>query len=124
MGLAALALAAACAAWHPQVTGHYLGTVESLGERAIDTWIALTPEGRLQGHYVLHEPSRDVTGTLDAVGDEGCDTAVFRWTDVYGTGLARLRFYPDRHCFEGAWGRETINPALTWRSCTQERVTS
>ena len=122
--LAAAALAAACAAWHPQAVGRYLGTVESMGEKTIDTWIELAPDGRLEGRYVLHEAGRDVLGTLDPVGDAGCDTAIFRWTDLYGAGTARLRFYPERHCFEGSWGRETVNPAFEWRSCTRERVTS
>ena len=122
--LPAVVLAAACAAWHPAVVGFYPGTVESVGQKPIDTWITETPEGQLQGHYVLHEPDRDVTGTLDAVGDDGCEVAVFRWTDVYGTGLARLHFFPERRCFEGAWGRLVINPTLTWHACTRERVTS
>ena len=47
--LAAAALAAACAAWRPQAVGHYSGTVESLGEKTIDTWIGLAPDGRLDG---------------------------------------------------------------------------
>lgn len=122
--LGALLIAASCAAWHPTVAGHYLGTVESIGEKAIDTWIEETPAGLLAGRYVLHEPGRDVPGTLEAVGDEGCDTAIFRWTDLYGTGLARLTFYPERKCFEGAWGHEVILPRLVWHSCTRERVTS
>lgn len=121
--LAAL-LVAGCAAWHPAAVGHYTGTVESIGLKPIETWIEQEPDGRLAGRYVLHESERDVAGTLDAVGDEGCDTAVFRWTDLYGTGLARLQFYPERRCFEGAWGREEIVPRLVWYSCTQARVTS
>jgi hypothetical protein len=122
--LAALVVAAACGAWHPGVTGFYPGQVESMGIKPIDTWIDETPEGTLQGHYVLHEPGRDVAGTLDAVGDEACNTAIFRWTDLYGSGLARLIFDPTHHCFEGAWGHLTINPALIWHACIKERVTS
>ena len=122
--LPALALAAACAAWHPAATGFYPGTVESQGEKSIDTYIAIDPDGRLSGHYVLHEPTRDVPGTLDALGDTGCGTALFRWTDLYGTGLAELHFHPGRRCFEGAWGQQTINSALVWHACTQDRVTS
>ena len=122
--LPAAALAAACAAWHPAVVGYYPGTVQSDGEKPIDTWITETPDGRLTGHYILHEPTREVEGTLEAVGDQGCETAVFRWTDIYGSGLAQLHFYPERRCFEGGWGRLTIVPSLTWRACTQERVTS
>ena len=122
--LAAAALAAACAAWHPQAVGHYVGLVESVGEKPIDTWITLAPDGRLEGHYVMHEPGRDVDGTLEPVGDDGCEAALFRWTDLYGTGVARLRFHLDRRCFEGSWGKAVINPALEWWSCTRERVTS
>ena len=121
--LAALALAAACAGWHAGVTGDYLGTVESQGPKAIDTAIIETPSG-LAGSYVLHEPTREVPGTLEALGDEDCNVALFRWTDVYGTGIARLRFYPGAHCFEGSWGREQLNPVLTWKSCTRTPVTS
>ena len=76
------------------------------------------------GHYVLHEPTRDVAGMLDPVHDDGCDAAVFRWSDLYGTGVARLQFFPDRHCFEGAWTLGDRNPTLDWQSCTRERVTS
>ncbi len=122
--LAALALAASCAAWHSDATGHYPGVVMSEGVKLIDAWIEQGPDGRLQGRYVLHEPAREVPGTLDPVGDESCNVAVFRWTDLYGTGLTRLEFDPARHCFDGAWGRETVNPALVWHACAQERVTS
>ena len=122
--LTAVALAAACAAWHPAAVGYYPGTVESIGQKPIDTWIEQDPDGRLSGRYVLHEPGRDVEGTLAPAGDEGCNVAVFRWTDLYGSGLARLEFFPDRRCFEGAWGQLVINPTLTWHACTRERVTS
>ena len=118
-----LLLAAACGAWHGEATGHYLGEVESRGPKAIDTWIEET-DGGLAGSYVLHEESRDVPGTLEPLGDEGCDVALFRWTDLYGNGLARLRFYPTAHCFEGSWGVEQTDPRLIWRSCTRSRVTS
>ncbi len=117
-------LVASCAAWHPQVVGTYPGTVWSEGEKSIDTWIELAPDGRLQGRYILHEPGRDVPGTLAPLGDDDCQVGLFQWTDLYGTGLARLEFNPDRHCFEGAWGRQTINPTLVWHACTRERVTS
>ena len=121
--LAALALAASCGAWHAGVTGHYFGQVESQGPKAIDTWIT-EREGGLSGSYVLHEPDRDVPGTLEALGDAGCDTALFRWTDVYGTGVARLRFLPTQRCFEGAWGAAQVSPALIWHSCARTPVTS
>jgi hypothetical protein len=121
--LPALLLAAACGAWHGEATGHYVGEVESRGPKAIDTWIEETQAG-LSGSYVLHEEARDVTGTLEPLGDEDCDVALFRWTDVYGTGVARLHFHPAAHCFEGTWGLEHTDPVLTWRSCTQSRVTS
>ena len=121
--LAALALAAACAGWHGAAAGHYLGTVESQGPKPIDTEIMDTPAG-LSGTYVLHEPTRDVEGKLEPLGDEDCNVALFRWTDLYGTGLARLRFFPGYRCFEGSWGREQLNPALTWHSCTRTPVTS
>ena len=119
-----LAAAAACAMWHGQVTGYYDGRVVSDGEKSIETWLEVAPTGLLAGRYVLHEATRDVTGTLEAVGDEGCHTAIFRWTDVYGTGLARLTFDPERKCFDGAWGGNTIVPELVWHSCTPQRVTS
>ena len=122
--LAAITVAAACAAWHPAAVGYYPGTVESVGEKPIETWITEAPDGRLQGHYILHEPGREVQGTLDPVADDGCQAALFRWTDLYGTGLARLRFHPEHRCFEGAWGRLTINPTLVWHACTRDRVTS
>ena len=121
--LGALLLVAACAGWHADVGGTYKGMVESRGPKEIDTTIEDTPSG-LAGSYVLHEETRDVAGTLEPIGDDGCDVALFRWTDVYGTGVARLHFYPDRHCFEGDWGTEQTDPALTWRSCTRGRVTS
>jgi len=121
--LAALVLAAACGAWHADAAGHYLGEVQSEGPKAIDTWLEDTPNG-LAGTYVLHEPTREVTGTLEALGDDGCGVALFRWTDLYGTGVARLQFHLPQHCFEGAWGKATLNPTLTWRSCTQAPVTS
>ena len=121
--LAALLLAASCASWHGQVVGHYRGEVESQGPKAIDTWLEETQAG-LAGTYVLHEPTREVTGTLEALGDDDCNVALFRWTDLYGTGIARLRFDPTRHCFEGSWGRAQVNPQLTWRSCTESPVTS
>ena len=121
--LAAL-LVAACTAWHPAATGFYPGIVWSEGEKPIDTWIEEAPDGRLQGRYTLHEPGRDVQGTLDPLGDESCNTAIFRWTDLYGSGLTRLTFDLARHCFDGAWGRLTINPTLIWHACLRERVTS
>ena len=122
--LAALVVAASCAAWHGQATGHYLGEVQSAGPKAIDTWITEGPSGALSGTYVLHEPDRDVRGTLDPLGDDGCDAALFRWTDVYGAGVARLRFFPQAHCFEGEWGLGQPQPQLTWRSCARTPVTS
>ncbi len=123
--LAGLVLAASCAAWHPAVVGHYPGTVVSSGqEQPVDTWIELTPDGRLQGRYVLHEPTRDVPGTLAPVGDEGCNAALFQWTDLYGSGVTRLRFHPEAKCFDGSWGVVATNPTLFWHACTQDRVTS
>jgi hypothetical protein len=101
--LVALLVVAACADWHGQVAGHYLGQVESQGPKAVDTWIEEAPGGTLAGSYVLHEARRDVQGTLDYLGDDGCDSALFRWTDLYGTGIARLRFHPEQRCFEGEW---------------------
>ena len=121
--LVALALAAACAGWHPAAAGHYLGEVQSQGPKIIDTWLEDTGAG-LAGTYILHEPTRDVPGTLEALGDDDCNVALFRWTDLYGTGIARLRFHPAAHCFEGSWGKESLNPELTWHSCTQTPVTS
>ena len=123
-GFISAAVAAACAAWHPAATGTYPGIVESIGLHPIDTWIEEAPDGRLQGHYVLHETTRDVPGTLDPIGDDGCGAALFRWTDLYGTGLARLQFDPEHHCFDGAWGVLSINPTLVWHACIRERVTS
>jgi hypothetical protein len=124
LAAAALLLAAACADWHGQVAGHYLGQVESQGPKPVDTWIETAPGGALGGSYTLHEERRDVTGTLDYLGDDGCDTALFRWTDLYGTGIARLRFHPERRCFEGAWGLDVVKDGLYWRSCAQAAVTS
>ena len=121
---AATILTALCPGWHPAVTGFYPGIVQSDGEKSIETWIELTPDGRLQGRYVLHEPKRDVPGVLAPVGDADCEVGMFRWTDLYGTGLAELHFYPERHCFEGAWGGDKINPGLVWHACIRERVTS
>ena len=121
--LPALLLAAACAGWHADVVGPYQGTVESLGAKSIDTVIEDTPAG-LAGSYVLHEQTRDVPGTLEPIGDDGCDVALFRWRDLYGTGIARMKFYPAAHCFEGSWGLEQPDPALTWTSCIRNRVTS
>ena len=103
--------------------GSISGEVESRGPKAIDTWIEETSAG-LAGHYVLHEPDRDVIGTLAPIGDESCDVALFRWTDLYGTGIARLHFLPDRRCFEGNWGREQPIAELPWHSCAEGRVTS
>ena len=123
--LPTLFLAAACAGWHPDAVGFYPGTVMSSGEqRPIDTWIEQTPDGRLRGRYVLHEPDRDVPGILAPIADAGCEAASFQWTDLYGTGIATLRFFPNSHCFEGTWGEAETNPALTWHACTRERVTS
>ncbi len=121
--LPALLIAATCAGWHAGVTGYYPGEVESRGIKPIDTWIEDTPAG-LSGHYVLHEPERDVPGTLEALGDVECGVAQFRWTDLYGSGVARLRFDLDRHCFDGNWGNEQVLAALVWRACTRTRVTS
>lgn len=121
--LAALLLVASCVGWHGNAAGHYSGEVESMGPKAIDTWLEETPNG-LAGTYVLHEPTREVTGTLQALGDADCEVALFRWTDLYGTGVVRLRFYPAQHCFEGSWGAEQISPQLPWRSCTTTLVTS
>ena len=122
--LPALSIAAACAAWHPAAAGFYPGIVESQGPKRIDAWITEAPDGRLSGRYILHEPTRDVPGTLDPVGDDGCNAAVFRWTALYGTGTVRLQFYPADHCFQGAWGLDQVNPALTWTTCTRAPVTS
>ena len=119
------AAVAACAAWHGMVVGAYPGTVVSSGvEQPIDAWIDEGADGRLQGRYVLHEAGRDVAGVLASVGDEGCEVAVFQWTDLYGTGLVRLRFFPERRCFEGAWGGLVVSASLPWHACTRERVTS
>jgi len=122
--LAAVLLVAACADWHGAVAGHYLGTVESAGPKAVDTWIEPAPDGGLAGSYVLHEPERDVQGRLEWLGDDGCDAGLFRWTDLYGTGIARLRFHPAQRCFEGEWGLDRLSAGLYWRSCAQAAVTS
>lgn len=118
-----LVLVAACGAWHGAAAGSYGGEVESRGMKSIDTWLEETPAG-LSGRYVLHEESRDVTGTLDPLGDDGCEVAEFRWTDLYGSGIVRLKFNPATHCFEGTWGTAQPQPSLIWRSCTRPRVTS
>ena len=86
--LPALLLAAACAGWHADATGFYRGEVESIGPKAIDTWIEDSAAG-LHGRYVLHEPSHDVSGTLEALGDESCDVGLFQWTDIYGRPASR-----------------------------------
>ena len=123
--LPAVLLAAACATWHPAVLGYYPGTVANNGDmHPIDAWITESSEGRLEGHYVLHEPTRNVPGTLASVGDTTCDTSLFQWTDLYGTGLVELHFYPDRKCFEGNWGAETPLPQLPWHACTRDKPTS
>jgi hypothetical protein len=122
--VAPVLVAGSCAAWHGQVVGQYPGVVESQGPKRIDTWITLDPDDRLSGRYMLHEPTRDVPGTLQAVGDDGCDAALFRWTDLYGTGLVRLQFQPADHCFDGAWGLTQLNPALEWHTCFRAPVTS
>ena len=119
-----IAAAAACGPWHGQVSGYYTGEALSSGRlEPVETWIEPTPKG-LAGRYVLHEPTRKVDGTLEALGDEDCTTALFRWTDVYGTGLLRLRFHPARRCFEGFWGDVVLNPSLTYTSCARAPVTS
>ena len=120
--LPALLIAAACAAWHADATGHYTGTVESLDTQSAEAWITEDPDGRLSGRYVLHESARDVPGTLSPVADAGCDEAWFRWEDLYGTGTLRLHFPPGSHCFEGVWGRGIETPTHPWMTCT--RVTS
>ena len=123
--LAALVLAAAtCGAWHDPASGFYPGIVESNGPKHIDTWIDQAPDGRLEGRYVLHEPNREVPGTLAPLGDESCNVAIFQWTDLYGSGLVRLEFDPDHHCFDGAWGGLAIEPNLVWHACIRNRVTS
>jgi hypothetical protein len=120
-----LAVAASCAAWHPAATGFYAGPVISGGTtQTIDTWITLDDDGRLSGRYVLHEAARDVHGTLEMVADDGCNTTLFRWTDLYGNGIKRLQFFPAEHCFEGTWGRLVLNPQLTIGTCNRPKVTS
>ena len=120
-----LAAAAACTAWHPSVTGFYPGTVISSGTTLpIDTWITQDPDGGLLGRYVLHEPTRDVPGTLEPLSDEACNTTLFRWTDLYGTGIERLEFFPAEHCFEGTWGQSTLNSRLTIGTCNRPQVTT
>ncbi len=115
--LPTLLVAAACAGWHADVAGHYDGWVQSTNLMTVETWIEVTPEGRLSGRYVLHETGRDVPGTLDSATDGDCQESWFRWTDQYGTGTVRLQFYPDRHCFEGVWGSNTDLPTLPWTTC-------
>ncbi len=122
--LPALAIAAACTAWHPAAAGFYPGIVESQGPKRIDAWITEAPDGRLSGRYILHEPGRDVPGTLEPAADGACNEAWFRWTDLYGTGTARLQFHPDRHCFEGVWGAGMTVPTLPWTTCNKPAVTS
>ena len=110
-------LVAACTAWHGSVLGHYRTQVVSTGAYWAETWIEDSADG-LAGHYVIHEEGRDVVGTLQAMGDTGdCSTALFRWHDMYGEGWLRLHFYPAQHCFEGYWGTDRLDPALTYSSC-------
>ena len=122
--LPAMLIATACAAWHGQAAGFYPGVVESQGPKRIDTWIVIDPDDRLSGRYVLHEPTRDVPGTLEAMADDSCNAAVFRWNDLYGTGLVRLQFQTADHCFDGTWGLAEPNPALEWHTCFRPPVTS
>ena len=123
--LPAIVLAAACATWHPGVLGYYPGTVANAGDmHPIDAWITETTDGHLQGHYILHEPLRDVPGTLAPLSDSACDTATFQWTDLYGTGIVELQFYPARRCFEGNWGAETPQAQLPWHACTRDKPVS
>jgi hypothetical protein len=124
LAAAAMLAAAACAEWHGQAVGHYLGTVESQGPKAVDTWIEMAPGGELTGSYLLHEPTRDVKGRLEWLGDDGCGAGLFRWTDLYGTGIARLQFRLAQRCFEGEWGLDRLKEGLYWRSCAQAAVTS
>ena len=107
------------------MTGAYSGSVVNSGqEQAFDATFELAEDGRLRGRYVLHEPGRDVPGTLTTMVDEDCETTMFRWTDVYGSGVARLTFYPKQHCFDGHWGVTAPEPHLFWRACARSRVTS
>jgi hypothetical protein len=119
-----LLAAASCADWHARAVGHYLGQVESQGPKAVDTWLEAAPGGALTGTYLLHEPKRDVQGSLDYLSDDGCGAALFQWHDLYGTGIARLRFDLERRCFEGEWGQDQLRAGLYWRSCAQAAVTS
>ncbi len=117
-------LAASCAAWHADVVGHYTNQVVSIGAFGAETWIEETAEG-LAGHYVIHEDGRDVAGTLAPMGDTpDCATALFRWQDMYGEGWLKLHFFSTQHCFEGYWGQERLDPALTYTSCVRTPATS
>ena len=123
--LPALLVAASCAAgWHDAATGYYDGWAQSTNLMSVETWIEAAPDGRLSGRYILHEAGRDVPGTLEPAADGACNEAWFRWTDLYGTGTARLQFHPDRHCFEGVWGTGMTVPTLPWTTCNKPAATS
>ena len=121
--LPALLLAAACAAWHADATGFYRGEVESIGPKPIDTWIEDGPAG-LVGHYVLHEPDRDVPGTLEPLGDARLRSRPLPMDRPLRHRHRPPPFLPDRHCFEGSWGADQPLDRLPWHSCAQSRVTS
>ena len=96
-----------------------------MAEKAIDTWIELAPDGRLQGHYVLHEPERTCRA-LDAVGTSAAKRAML--LDRHSTAAAwcRLQFC-DRITASKAPGARAslIRRTLTWHACFREkRVTS
>ena len=61
--LPALLLVAACASWHGGVTGFYRGEVESVGPKAIDTWIEDSTDG-LHGRYVCTNRTATSPGPL------------------------------------------------------------
>lgn len=90
--------------WLPQAEGTYAGEIWNDGSAiASETTFTLNEDGAITGSYVMHEPDKDVSGTISDCQLVDTLTLQCTWDDVYDTGDLRVTFAEDFSQFDGYW---------------------
>jgi hypothetical protein len=95
-------------------TGSWRGPVwNGIGIQTMDTEFQAGPDGRLVGHYRIHD-AVTFAGTLTEFRQTGTCEADFTWHDRDGTGTVHIRFEPQLGRFIGHWGGTDPVPDLVF----------
>jgi hypothetical protein len=99
-------------AWTTEAVGTYRGRVlEGMSETRpewsddpITTVIVRNAQGKLAGMYsVVHPLYGRYTGVLEQVSVEPNQSAILRWTDMFGSGTVRMEYNIKTQSFNGEW---------------------